>query len=271
MTARKRNLSTLVAAAQSETSWLWRAERLDNYPGMPEVSGRELLKAFRAQAEALGAEIRTVTARQAQKTKTGWRVLAGEEILSCRALVLAVGAARPRLLPGEEALLGRGVSWCGTCDGMFYRGKRVAVLSAWDGGRAEAEFLAGLASEVDYYTLAPHTLPVGGGITLREGTPKGLTSREDGTITVETLVSHEGYDGVFVFRPAVAPDRLVHGLELENGAIRTDRRMACGLPMLYACGDCTGAPYQVAKAVGEGNIAAISAAEDLKKAEEAAQ
>ena len=155
MTARQRGLTTAVACAQSTTSWLQRAERIDNYPGLPQISGKELLSRFRAQAADMGVVIIEQLARQIMPNSDGYMTLVGNDIIESRAIVLAMGAARPKLLPGEEDLLGRGVSWCGTCDGMFYRGKKVAVLSAWAGGVEEAEFLAGLASEVDYYLLAP--------------------------------------------------------------------------------------------------------------------
>ena len=72
------------------------------------------------------------------------------------------------------------------------------------------------------------------------------------------------YDGVFIFRPAVSPDSLLPGLETEGAFIRVDRRMATNLPRVYAAGDCTGQPLQIAKAVGEGNVAAISAAQDIQ-------
>ena len=146
MTARQRGLTTAVACAQSTTSWLQRAERIDNYPGLPQISGKELLSRFRAQAADMGVVIIEQLARQIMPNSDGYMTLVGNDIIESRAIVLAMGAARPKLLPGEEDLLGRGVSWCGTCDGMFYRGKKVAVLSAWAGGVEEAEFLAGLAS-----------------------------------------------------------------------------------------------------------------------------
>lgn len=73
------------------------------------------------------------------------------------------------------------------------------------------------------------------------------------------------YDGIFIFRPAVSPDTLLPGLKTEGAFIPVDRRMATNLPRVYACGDCTGQPLQIAKAVGEGNVAAISASADLSK------
>ena len=139
MTARQRGLTTVVACAQSATSWLQRAERIDNYPGLPQISGKELLSRFRAQAADMGVVIIEQLARQIMPSGDIYMTLVGNDIIESRAIVLAMGAARPKLLPGEEELLGRGVSWCGTCDGMFYRRKKVAELSAWTGGIEEAE------------------------------------------------------------------------------------------------------------------------------------
>lgn len=264
LTARQRNLSVVVAAAASATGWLQKAERIDNYPGLPQVSGKEMLRIFRQQAEDAGAVVLPHLARQIMPMgDSGYMTLVGNGIVESKAVVLAMGAARPRLLPGEEALLGMGVSWCGTCDGMFYRGMEVAVLSAWTGGVEEGEFLSGLASHVDYYFLAKHDQPDSVPYTLCEGTPRELVRQEDGRIAVHTDQGEKVYDGVFIFRPAVAPDTLLPGLDLDGAFIRVDRRMAANFPCLYACGDCTGHPLQIAKAVGEGNIAAISAAEDI--------
>lgn len=262
MTARKRNLSVQIISAENSTGWLQKADRVDNYPGMPAVSGRELLDVFTQQAIDLGAEIIRGQARLVQPLGDTFMTLVNNDIVESRAVVLAMGAARPKLLPGEEELIGSGVSWCGTCDGMFYRGKEVAVLSAWNGGVEEAEFLSKLASKVDYYVMQPHTLPCNPAIHLIEGKPQKL-ERQDNRLLLTTDHGDETYDGVFIFRPAVAPDKLLPGIELDGPFIRTDRRMVTSIPHVYACGDCTGKPLQIAKAVGEGNIAAISAAEDL--------
>ncbi len=262
LTARQRNLTCAVVSAEANAGWLVKAEQVDNYPGLPRVSGQEMLRIFRHQAEDMGVQIVTGVARQVQPLSDMFMTLVGNDILESKAVVLAMGAARPRLLPGEEELLGQGVSWCGTCDGMFYRGKEVAVLSSWHGGIEEYDFLSRLASRVDYYAMAAHEIP--GHVHLCAGTPKSL-AREDGRIRLTTSEGTASYDGVFIFRPAVAPDQMLPGLALEGAFITVDRYMRTNLPQVYAAGDCTGHPLQIAKAVGEGNIAAISAAEDLAK------
>lgn len=264
ITARKRDLNVTVAGASSTDTWLWRADCIANYPGLPNISGRDLLEKFHQQTLDAGADFVHGVARQVQPLGEGFMTLIGNDIIESKAVALCMGAARPKLLPGEDALLGQGVSWCGTCDGMFYRGKEVAVLSAWKDGIEEADFLAKLASKVDYYRLAAHDLPENPPFAVMDGKPLSL-EKKDGKIALTTNQGEKSYDGVFVFRPSVAPDRLLPGIQLDGAFLHVDRRMATSIPRVYAAGDCTGLPLQIAKAVGEGNVAAISAAEDLAR------
>ena len=148
MTARMRGLSAAVIAPAETGGWLGGAERIDNYPGLPQIPGKELLERFRQQALALGAEEKNALVRQIMPSGDRFLLLAENDVLEAKAVVLCMGAARPVLLPGEEELLGSCVSYCATCDGMFYRGKRVAVLSASASGVEEAAFLRSLAESV---------------------------------------------------------------------------------------------------------------------------
>ena len=232
ITARKRDQSVVVIG--QNTGWLARAEHVANYPGLPDISGRDLLSAMANQARALGADF-----------------------IEARRVILCTGAKQPKLLPGENELLGRGVSYCGTCDGMLYRGRRVAVIAQGPEAVSEANFLAGLCREVVYFgkpedALDPRIVVSGQKpeAILGEASVSGL--RAGG----EDLP----FDGVFIFREAAALSALLPGLEMDGAFIRVDRRMQTNLPGVFAAGDCTGLPLQVAKAVGEGCVAAISAA-----------
>lgn len=260
MTARMRGLSATVIAPENDTGWLRTAERIDNYPGMPMVSGSEMLASFREQALALGAEEKHGLVRQIMPLKDRFMLLVENDILEAGAVVLAMGAARPKLLPGEEEQLGRGVSYCATCDGMFYRGKRIAVLSASQQGAQECRFLAGLVSGLDYYSLKPHQ-PQGlppMAVTKAEK-PLSICRSEEGLL-LRTDGGDSTYDGIFIFRAAMPLNLLLADLATEGSFIPVDRAMRTNIPGVFAAGDCTGQPLQIAKAVGEGNIAAISAA-----------
>ncbi len=265
ITARMRGLSATVVAPENDTGWLRTAERIDNYPGMPQISGKAMLDSFREQALAMGAEERHGLVRQIMPMKDRFMLLVENDVMEAGTVVLAMGAARPTLLPGEEEQLGRGVSYCATCDGMFYRGKRIAVLSASLQGVEESRFLAGLAGSMDYYSLKPHDTEELPGLAVRRSEkPRSIARNEKGLVLV-TDQGEENYDGIFIFRAAMPLNMLLSELATEGSFIPVDREMQTNLPGVFAAGDCTGQPLQIAKAVGEGNVAAISAAAFLAK------
>ncbi|WP_418724847.1 NAD(P)/FAD-dependent oxidoreductase [Dysosmobacter sp.] len=242
--ARARGRSVLVVSNPLEENPLWPAERVDNYPGLPAVSGAELLTQLRRHAERSGAEFLTGRALTSVRMGDAWYVSVGPDMYNAKALVLAAGVARGKKFPGEAEFLGRGVSYCATCDGMLYRGKAVAVLGYSDSARQEAEFLERIGCRVTYFDR-PRTCEIHGEETVRSVTCDGQST---------------DVDCVFILRPALAPTDLFPGLETEKGFVAVDRRMATNLPGLFAAGDCTGGPLQAAKAAGEGLIASQSAA-----------
>lgn len=265
MTARMRGLSAVVIAPQNDTGLLRTAERIDNYPGLPQVSGTEMLEHFRSQALALGAEERSGLVRQILPMDDRLMLLVENDVMEAKTVVLAMGAARPVLLPGEAEQVGRGVSYCATCDGMFYRGKRIAVLSASLQGVEESAFLADIAAELEYYSLKRHnTDDLKPNIRLMQETPRSI-GRDDAGLTLTTDQATHCYDGIFIFRAAMPLAMLMTDLKTEGSFIPVDRAMRTNIPGVFAAGDCTGKPLQVPKAVGEGNIAAISAAEYIAK------
>lgn len=242
--ARARGRSVLVVSNPLEENPLWPAERVDNYPGLPAVSGAELLTQLRRHAERSGAEFLTGQALTSVRMGDAWYVSVGPDMYNAKAVVLAAGVARGKKFPGEAEFLGRGVSYCATCDGMLYRGKAVAVLGYSDSARQEAEFLERIGCRVTYFDR-PRTCEIHGEETVRSVTCDGQST---------------DVDCVFILRPALAPTDLFPGLETEKGFVAVDRHMATNLPGLFAAGDCTGGPLQAAKAAGEGLIAGQSAA-----------
>ena len=244
LNVRARGRSVLVVSNPLEENPLWRAEKVDNYLGMPGMSGAQLLTEMRRHAEKAGVEFRTGKVLSAMRMGENWYVSIGSDMESARALVLAAGVARGKKFPGEAEFLGRGVSYCATCDGMLYRGKSVAVLGYSDTARGEADFLRSIGCSVTYFDR-PRACVINGENQVESLTCDGETIR---------------VDGVFLLRPTMAPTDLFPGLETENGYVTVNRKMATNLPGLFAAGDCTGGPLQVSKAAGEGLVAGQSAA-----------
>ncbi len=260
--ARGRNKSVLVVGNRWQDSPLARAERVDNYLGLPGVTGMELLEQFRRHAEELGADF--VLGRVISLMAwNGFHLTVGSKLYEGETLVLAPGVVRQAKYPGEAEYLGRGVSYCATCDGMLYRGKPVAVVGRSGDAPREAAYLKSLGCQVVYVAPKRPT-------ALEPDIPFLQANRLEiaGAQTVTTLVADGApipCSGVFILRDAVAPTDLLPQLETLGGSIRVDRSMATSIPGVFAAGDCTGGPLQVSKAVGEGLIAALSAAEFLDR------
>jgi len=256
--ARKREKSVLLVGQNG--GWLSRAERIDNYPGMPGVSGPELLAAMRAQAESMGAELRPGVVHQAIDMGGTFALALGADFAEAKRIILCTGARQPRLLPGEAEFLGRGVSYCGTCDAMLYRGRRVAVIAQGPESVSEANFLMSVCERVAYFGKADEGLDPR--IEICDKKPEAI----EGDMKATHLIAggeRLPFDGVFIFREAMALSALLPGLDMDGAFIRVDRQMKTSIPGVFAAGDCTGLPLQVAKAVGEGCIAALAAAQEL--------
>ena len=239
---RARGKTALVVSNPLEENPLWKAKEVDNYLGLPRLSGAELLTAFQRHAESSGAEFLEGRALSALRSGESWYVSVGNTMVQGKAVVLA--AVRGKKLPGEAELLGRGVSYCATCDGMLYRGKRVAVLGWTPSAEKEAAFLEGIGCQV-LYLDKPRDCAIRGAEKVEAVTCGGVT---------------EAVEAVFLLRPAMAPGDLFPGLETGGGFVAVDREMRTNLPGVFAAGDCTGGPLQVSKAVGEGLTAGQKAA-----------
>ena len=241
--------------------FLEKAERVDTYLGLPGLSGGGMLRAFADHAAQLG--IRPEPGRVANILPMGDHFMLNfsGDILEARTVVLACGVAKAKPVEGETEFLGRGVSYCATCDGMLYRGKAVLVWGLSPEAAGEANFLASIGCRVRFVAAKrPETLDAA--IEFLPGSLQGV----GGGMKLEwarVAGQQHAADGVFILRAAIAPDTLLPGLSLANGFVTVNRSMATNLPGVFAAGDVTGAPLQVAKAVGEGLIAGLSAADYL--------
>ena len=242
-----------------------RAERISNYPGFTDASGETLSAAFRAQIDAMGIEITEAMVNSIMPMGDHYALLAGPDFYEARTLILTTGVNQTGGLAGEAEFLGRGVSYCATCDGGLYRGRTVAVVCGNARFEHEAAFLAGLAAKVYFFPYYKNPGLTGANIESPAARPVAVEG--DARVTALRLNTDDTLpvDGVFCLRDAISLSTLLPGLETQNGHIAVNRDMATNLPGVYAAGDCTGRPYQYAKAVGEGNVAAHGVIEFLAR------
>lgn len=233
-----------------------KAHEINNYPGFAGVSGMELFAGFDTHREQMGIAITEKTVTNIMHASDHYMVLADNEMYEAKTIAVCTGVVNAMPLPGETEFLGRGVSYCATCDGNFYKGKRIAVYSNAPKYEHEVEFLAELAEHVTFFAAYPNPGAAGSNVEHCTDFPVKI----EGGMKVERLLLKSGetlgVDGIFILRNAIAPATLLPKLALEEGHIVVDRQMSTNLPGCFAAGDCTGRPYQYAKAVGEGNVAA---------------
>lgn len=258
---------------------------IDNYPGLPHTDGYTLSEAMRSQATDLGAEVRMeqVTGISRDDKSGLFTLVTPDGDLVAKSVILA-GGATPRHagFQGEEKFASHGVSYCATCDGMFYRGKRVYVVGGGNSAAEEALFLTRFANEVILIVRKDHLraqavvareLEENKKVTVRYLTsivsleggelPSTITFRNNETSETTSESYDEGSFGVFVFVGRVPASQLVEGLvELDpSGYVITDERMATKTPGLYAAGDVRKTPLrQIVTAAADGAIAVNSAA-----------
>ena len=268
LTAKNRNKSILLLGSRQMSEKVAKAHEIRNYPGLPFVKGEELAAAFRDQLDRMEISVTETRIGAVYAMGDYFALQAGEEMLEAKTVILATGVVMAKTLPGEEELLGRGVSYCATCDAPLYRGRTAAVIGYSPREEAEATFLAGVCSKVIYFPMYAESTELPQTVEVIREKPEGILKAETG-LKVKTAESEYPADGVFVLREAVAPGQLVPGLETDGAHVKVNRKMETNLPGIFACGDLAGTPYQYVKAAGEGNIAAISAAAYIdKKAKE---
>ncbi|MGE5379925.1 MAG: NAD(P)/FAD-dependent oxidoreductase [Methylocystaceae bacterium] len=257
--AKIRRLDLLVIGEKGGSHRLRKAPLINNYLGLPNINGNDLQDTFFDHAQKLGIEIMAARVDSIIPADDYFILVAGEEMLNTRTVILATGIPYRPSLAGENQFLGNGLGYCATCDGPLYQGKTVAIIGRNQEAEAEAIFMADVCQTVYYLPRYRLTNTLDDRIKIVPSEPKALK----GDAKVTHLVLKDGeleVDGVFIIGAEAAPDRLVPGLALDDIHIGVNRDQATNLPGLFAAGDCTGSPYQIARAVGEGLVAGLNAA-----------
>ena len=258
ITAKVRNKDIVLFGSAASSEKVWKAHTVRNYLGLPEVPGAEMQKAFLRHLEAMEIEITDAKAVLVYPMGDYFSILTSKGNYESSSVIVAAGTAPAKTYPGEEEYLGRGVSYCATCDAALYKGKKTAIVGFSPEEEAEADFMTEYASEVLYFPMYKEKVHVKPEVKVLREKPVSIGGR----LKVNKFVTDGGeyeVDGVFILRSSVAPSQLIPGLETEEGHVKTDRRMATSIEGCFACGDITGPPYQYIKAAGEGNVAALSA------------
>lgn len=246
------------------------AHEVNNYLGLPRITGTQMADAFAGHLRIMDIAVTPEKVSMIYPMGDFFSVATAHNLYEATTVILAPGVFTSASFPGEDRLLGRGVSYCATCDAPLYKGKTVAIIGYNDEAVSEANFMAEIASKVYYIPAGKkQASPVPQVEIIPESEifpEKDMEIIGEERVTALKLKDRElVVDGVFILRDSIAPSSLLQGLELDGRHIAVDSAMATNIPGCFAAGDCTGRPYQYIRSAGQGLVAAHSAVEYIDK------
>ena len=262
ITAKLRNKSILLLGKNDFSEKIEKAQEISNYLGIPNISGCDLNKAFFNHLKMLKIDITIDRVTNIFDMSEKFVIQAETEKYYSKVVILATGVNFGKPLKNEEKFLGRGVSYCATCDGNLYRNKKIVVISTNKKEEKEVNYLAEIAREIVFIPLYKDLGNLKSNIIVKRENPIEII----GEIKASKLITNKAEydtDGIFILRDAIRPQNLVPGLITEEDRVVVNKKMETNIEGLFACGDIVGKPYQAIKAAGEGNVAALSAVDYL--------
>ncbi len=270
-----RNKVKVVAMGKSESSSLNRAD-VENYFGIPSIEGKELLRVGREQAKNFGAELLEEDIIKLAKEGNRFKITTEtDREVFARAIVLATGISRAKLgVPGEKEYLGKGVSYCASCDAGFFRGRAVAVIGEESEAAESAMLLDEYAAKVIWVhrelKASPQMLDKVKRTKVEMIAAKPVKIIGETTVTGLELEGGQVLDVQGVFIALGAKGSMDLALELgilpdPSGQIKVDENCRTEMEYVYACGDVTGRPWQLARAVGQGCVAGDNASKAVRQ------
>lgn len=242
---------------------VYKSKKINNVPGFYEISGKELVSKYQDHLNKMDIPIINETISAIYKMGKYYSLFVNDKEYQARCIILATGVETVKPYPGELEMLGRGVSYCATCDGNLYKDCTIVVVCDSIEKELEVDYLANLAKTVYYFPLFKDSKIKNDNVIVVNDKIKEIQG--DGHVERLILKTDKvlDIDGIFFLKQSVSPSALLKRLEMNNGHIVVNRKMETNLAGCFACGDNTGLPYQITKALGEGNIAAHSAIEYL--------
>ncbi len=279
----RRNLSTLIIEKTSIGGQILLTNKIENYPGFREISGIELSEGMEKQLRALGAEI-VLDEVIEMKLKNHIRtVITNENQYDAKSIIIATGGEHRKLeVPGELEFSGRGVSYCAICDATFFRGKTVAVVGGGNTAVEDAVYLDSIAKktylihrkdvlradEAEQKKLTGSNVEILLNTVVEEITGKNFVDSTKIRNIKTNEIKNIETDGLFISIGIVPNLEIAKnaGIELNPGGyIKTDENRETNIKGVFAAGDVTGGIMQIAKAVGDGCVAGLSAYKFLRQ------
>lgn len=255
ISAYSRNKKTIIFGSDSKKVLL--SPLIDNYPGIPGVTGSELMKALNDHLNQTDTTISEKTVLAVYSMGNSFSIQAQDEMIEAKKVILTTGVNFKNSIKNEDRFLGSGVSYCATCDAPLFKNKDVCIIGYNRESIKDVQFLSELCNKVYFIPMVNiKNETFNDNVKIIKDVPIEFT----GTMKAEKLLLKTNQitcDGYFVIKDSYPLTSLVPGLKVDGSHVLVDRNMETNIKGLFAAGDIAGKPYQLAKAVGEGQIAAL--------------
>lgn len=268
ITAQSKGRKVVLFEAHGFSPRLRSVSEITDYLGLPPMSGTELMDHFVAHLSRTDVFVVEEKVVSLKEVGNGFVVGTPSGNFDVDAVVLCTGVSRSNLLVGEKEFMGRGVSYCAKIDGVKYKGKRVAAIATTDDAMDEIELLCDYCEHVYLFPrYSGFRPPKRKNITIVIEPPTEITGT-DRVTGLHTDTDFFGVQAVFMFRATDPLNSFLPQLQIRGRSVYVDDQAQTNVEGVFAGGDCTGQPWQVNRAAGQGQKAALSAIRYLAKRDE---
>lgn len=266
LNSKVRNKSVIIFGSDSKK--IRQTKAIRNYLGFEEISGKDLNDNFKNSLKDFPLE------KSSKRVKTVYAMgkyfaleIENEDMMvEASAVIIATGIELSRDLENEEKFFARGVNYCATCDAALYRGKKVVIIGYNDESIEDANFTSEIVGKVTFVNMTKKKVKLNDSIEVIEGEiPQGFEGENHADKLIFKSGKEIAADGFFIIKDSSKPERLIPSIKLDESHILVNRKLETSIKGLFAAGDITGKPYQIAKAVGEGQVAGLNAASYLSR------
>lgn len=229
LNAKIRNKNIIVFGSKDLSNKVTKAPKINNYLGLPNITGEQLKESFVKHIEAMDINITVERINNIYAMGEYFALMANEKTYEATSVILATGVEFTRPLPGELEYLGRGVGYCATCDAPLYKGKVVTVIGYNKESIEETNFISELVGKVYFIPMYKGEYKLNPSIEIIRAVPKEIKGKDK----VDGLILNNGEistDAIFILKDSISPGQLVPGLEMEEMHIKVNRKMETNLP-----------------------------------------
>lgn len=265
LNAKIRNKSVIVFGEDSKS--LTQTSSIKNFLGFDDISGKELNQRFKNHLKVYDFDIHNKKVNQVYAMGKYFAIEDEKHnIIEAKTCIVATGRIIEKSIKNEEKFFAKGLSYCATCDASIYKDKEVVLIGYNEESIDDANFTNEIVKKLTFVNMYKPLIKLNKNIEIIES-KKPIEFK--GETRAKTLVFEDGFeisaDGFFIIKDSSKPDRLVPSIKVNGPHIEVNKNMETNIKGLFACGDVTGLPYQISKAVGEGQIAALNSVKYIAK------